>query len=115
MNDNMVQLLNALAAKFGTTAEQLWDAMIRQAPISSGIRLFIYAFLIILICGAFRFLKSETVKAWDSDIRVVISFAVALFAVMFVGYIWETLELTLAGFYNPEYWVLHKLLTAITN
>lgn len=120
MNDQTMKLVEDLAQKLGTTAEYLWQVLLKQAPISATINL-LY-FLLVIISGVVLYKLhrhfSKTVEngnysIYDDREEVVI-------VPMLIGcLVWGVLFIvcliclggTINGFVNPEYWALDKILS----
>lgn len=122
----LTELLGQLAAKLGTTVEKLWVVLLKQAPISGAVDLAICIGLVILSVWAFRFVKGKTTKHKTSDDKYARIEADwedegAFFAWMTVAIIFLitaihfciSAEMTVAAFFNPEYWALTKILSSI--
>lgn len=123
MNEQTTKLIQELADKLGTTAEHLWAVLVRQAPISAAWDL-IYLFLMLSIAaGSFvmsrRFLVQTIQQAQDSDdeptlfklgISTAITGIIALVALIECAFAVGSFGMTLAGFFNPEYWALKQIL-----
>ena len=121
MNEATVKLIEELAAKLGTTAEHLWGVLIKQAPISSIcdiLALFIFGMGLFL---AGKFINKKTSpdengdRDWDGD---GIGVAWLIFSIVTLVYISIALlgfGDIMAGFINPEYWALQKILYSIKN
>jgi hypothetical protein len=112
-DDQIVAVLGPLAAKLGVAAEHLWAVLLRQAPITGAMSLVFYAFLIACCFGLFRWIKFVRDKVdndrWDEisylgpilgAIPLVIGIVIAI----------DYLPLTVAAFFNPEYWALHEII-----
>lgn len=116
MNKETVDLIKQLADKLGTTAEHLWGVLVKQAPISAGIYLaisLIVIFIIICIWYCFfnRFkIANKNNEYIDLEERAMLFFLSCIPTVIAVSFLSYTIENTLAGFFNPEYWALKEIL-----
>lgn len=113
IDPRVLDLVDQLARAMGTTADMVWAALLRQAPISATATLILLLFLwAALIIGVW-----STFKHWAAIAENNMEFGVVL--AIFVGSI-STLALTigegvtmLAGFFNPNYWALRHILNLI--
>lgn len=112
MNDKTIQLLEALAAKLGTTAEYLWGVLIRQAAVSATIDLVCLLVAVTYLVVYTKWLRvvrkgdmfdNEATGVIMGGCVAVIVFILALFCVSGV----------ITGYMNPEYWALNKILDTI--
>lgn len=111
MNEQTRQLIESLAAKMGTTAERLWAVLVKQAPIEAGVSFITFCFFICLLILGYKLIKEKT-KEFDFDSPerilswVLWAFWVTLWVILFAC----NLSAMIAGFLNPEYWALMKIL-----
>lgn len=110
MNDATVKLVEELAAKFGTTAERLWEVLIRQALFAGICDALVTVALVVGMVWSFRLVKAKTsleeANSWDEVAWVIWAVFVFLAALLIIA----SLSTTLAAFFNPEYWALKQLL-----
>lgn len=109
--DNLTNLIDALASKLGVAVDVLWAALIRQAFIAGIVDLTIIA----LLCVAAFYMK--TWAAWllknENRIDEMAWFpfgVVAALVVVSIICVLSELPITLAAFFNPEYWAVNKIL-----
>ena len=108
--------LEPIAEKLGVAVEHLWEVLIRQAPISGVFDLLFYALtgaaayatyklwlFIIRKCGEDR---------WDEIAYLWPGLATISVAAMIIASL-ASMSTTAAAFFNPEYWALHQVLSAI--
>ena len=118
MNEQTVQLIEQLAQKLGTTAEYLWAALIRQAPITATTNLL--WFLSMLIGGFFllklhkRLLKEDergrnTYSDGEGGWEVLMGILTGLWIIVFLVSFF-LLGSVITGFLNPEYWALKQII-----
>ena len=105
MNEETATLLKELAEKLGTTSEYLWEALLRQAPISGTVDLLILAGWVIGLMLMFRKLK----KLSDKDYIELLWLGWGLLAII-VAFAFLMLSNIIAALINPEYWALKQLL-----
>lgn len=123
MNDQMISLLEKLAAQLGTTSKFLWAVLVKQAPISATNSLvyilIVAATFIILLKLHTRFLKlrqqknsfDKTFYEENESVGWIMIIAGIIWAFMFFGALIE-LPNVINGYFNPEYWALDKILNA---
>jgi hypothetical protein len=126
MNDNTAKLLEQLAAKFGTTTEYLWGALLRQAPIDSTINLIQIA--LVMLFGGFlykthkRLMKKESngdyaetyYEKYEMGATLPMVIGVIIFAVFFIASFFCIPDV-INGYLNPEYWALDKILSSFSD
>ncbi len=121
--EKVIPLLEQLAAKLGTTIDKLWGVLLKQAPISGTVDLFLCIGLILVAVRCFRFVKRMTTvppktledlyphAKWEDE--------GAGFAWVGVGFLLLVVGLIVifsvhniaATFFNPEYWALKEILS----
>lgn len=122
MDEKTLQVLTALASKFGTTAEYLWGVLLRQAPITGVIDLALmaaWAALSVMWCR-FVMRKTKAPKPTDDGLcpsaewRDEAAFFSWLSAVVLVGVtaliVTSNFSTVAAALVNPEYWALRQIL-----
>lgn len=113
MNEQMIKLLEQLASKLGTTAEMLWEVLLKQAFIYSIWQIITIVFLGLLAITAGLTGKHFIKLNGSSDDYcpvIVISFIVCvLCSVLAVMLLADNGQYIIAGFCNPEYWAFNKL------
>lgn len=107
MNEQTQQLIEKLAEKLGTTAEHLWGALIKQAPISSTVDLISIAICAAALVAAFNIIKS---KVEDEDFAVIVWSAWGSIAFLIAMASLCILNRIVAGFFNPEYWAIKEII-----
>ena len=111
MNPETIQLLQALADQLGTTTDLLWQALVKQAPISSAARLFSHLLSIILPATAFILgLRSLDLSQEEAGFFLLLLAAFTIIACLLFA---VSLGGILAGFLNPEFWALNYILEAL--
>jgi len=116
MNPEIASLLSKLAEKLGTTTEYLWGVLLKQAPISAMVELFQILLTIVAVFVLYRIHKKNVVIEdcyVDNPAKAVVMvvMAVALGIVVIIEFC--CLENVVNGFFNPEYWALHRILSEI--
>lgn len=121
MDEKYRQLIEALAAKLGTTAEHLWGVLIKQAPISGAVDLVLCVVIAAAAVWWLQLVQRKTTcppkteedrypsAEWTGEpvffawAGVAIAFASVL--VCIIG----SAQGIVAAFANPEYWALKQL------
>ena len=121
MEDKYLQLIEALAAKLGTTAEHLWGVLVKQAPISGTVDLVLCIVIAAVTVWWVVLVKTKTTKppktkdenyptAEWKDEAALLAWVITIIAVMFVIItIICSAQGIAAAFANPEYWALKQL------
>lgn len=121
MDKNLEQTLAALATKLGTTVESLYAAMIKQAFWDSltktGLLIGIMMTCVLIASYTKRKLDSKD-KDGDPVLsgipREMVIVGICAFGFLFglalIIQVYIDLPSVLAGFFNPEYWALSKIL-----
>ena len=114
MNDQTIKFLHELADKLGTNTEHLWGALLRQAPISSFCDLLGFPISLAIIY-VFARLTIKGHKAEENNLDYGIPLMVVSGIITIIGGILLIcciggLSMTLAGFFNPEYWALKQII-----
>lgn len=109
MDEQVMQRIDALAAKLGVVGEHLWEVLVRQAYITGATNLFHAAFVAVVVAAYFKWVVPWANAGGHYDERwigaglagaaltvwTIIAFLLALDG---VGYI-----------LNPEYFALRKV------
>ncbi len=112
--------LELLANKLQVPIEILWAAMIRQAPISATVDVILYIGVVICICFNIWFCKLCLKKTnedkyedrWDDEVYIAAGLWTVTSAILLICSVCLATD-TIAGFINPEYWALNKILSSI--
>lgn len=111
MDQNTQQLIEKLAEKLGTTAEHLWEVLIRQAPITSAIELAMDAMLLVATYQLWKFLWNHPWKYEEYGCTKELTLgAAAVFTAILIISIALSIPSIFAGFLNPEYWALQQII-----
>lgn len=113
MKDRHTDLLESLAAKFGTTTEYLWGVLINQAKYEA-ITLCLQFTLLIVATVVFtllvkRRLNADAVEDGEGIAYLIIGVTIAILDFNAFFYIPELIS----AIFNPEYWALKEILNAI--
>jgi hypothetical protein len=119
MDDRAAVILEKLAAKLGVASEILWAAMLRQAPIDAAVGLVFSGIVFIATWLVYRWgvliYKRTTLTGpdrWDAGIWLIFGIVAGIMSLFVLG-AFIAMPMVIAGFFNPEYWALHELLSAI--
>ena len=116
MDEKTETLIRALAEKLGTTAEHLWMALVKQAPITAAVDLLV---LIGWAAACFWVVKKVAQKTKEpsdgyAEWRGEGAFFAWAGAAMLCGLTLliggASLSGIVAGFVNPEYWALKEVM-----
>jgi hypothetical protein len=124
VDDKTLMALTDLAAKLGTTAEYLWAAMLRQAPISGAIDLALMAALVVasVVWSRVVLRKTKTPQGapaageyrnyaeWNDEVAVGAWASAIVLVVVTAVVVITNLPASVSAFLNPEYWALSQLL-----
>jgi len=110
------ELLTLLAEKLGVSVENLWGVLLAQAPISATIDLCISGLILssIAFAGIFIHRKSNEkdehgYAVLDTDLLHILRVVWGMLTVLLLIIILESVHITIAGYFNPEYWALIQL------
>ena len=122
MNDKTEALIRELAEKLGTTGENLWSVLVRQAPITGAIDLLVVVAWAFAVVWAFRLVRAKTTKPmpteadrypraeWQNEVAFA-AWALWVFMAIMVAVIGgASLSGTIGALVNPEYWALKQVL-----
>lgn len=106
--ENVQEILDVLAAQFGTTAEHLWGVMLRQAYIGAAVDLVFAAGAVLLIRALIRAgVKQSDKNLYDQSYPPFVAYAVALVVgLVAVVEVWSSVGYAA----NPEYFALKTVL-----
>ena len=117
MDERTLQLVEALAAKLGTTAEYLWGVLLSQAPIH-GVVTLLLAIGSILLATLLTVAAVVYSKRRDEDGCRVMSEGLVMLSTMGLLLLWLFVLSFVAtqtqggiiALLNPEYWALMQVL-----
>lgn len=109
MNETTDKLIRDLAEKLGTTADHLWQVLVRQAPITAITQLVIWGlitatFTLLLIAGVRRCKKEGDDVAICTSISAGLGLGICLLWFAFDGHA------AITALLNPEYWALKQII-----
>lgn len=121
MDEKFQKLIEALAAKLGTTAEHLWGVLVRQAPISGAVDLVLCVVIAAVTVWWVALVKRKTTcppetetnrypKAeWRDEGAFLAWLVTVIFGVLALISVIGSAQGIVAAFANPEYWALKQL------
>jgi hypothetical protein len=121
MNEQTTKLIEQLAQKLGTTAEYLWTALLKQAPISAMIDLVYLVIVTIMGIGLYKLHKyctketgeyKESIYEDKGELVIPAMVILAIVWVIFFIVCFFSIGNIINGFFNPEYWALKEVLGA---
>ncbi len=119
--DKITELLTQLAAKLGTTTEYLWGVLVKQAPIEATVDIIQIICVLIAGWGIYKLHLYFQKRPEDGNmiyyeyenaaptIMVIVTVLWAIMICLCIG----TISEIVAGFFNPEYWALQKVLHTV--
>jgi uncharacterized membrane protein YhaH (DUF805 family) len=111
--EEIMEILRALAEKFGTTTEFLWTVMIKQSYVTGITHTLTFALSLVCIIFWNLIVWHKNFQDTDNaDLYIVINFGklFGVFAsVMWVFIFLATLVEVVTSLINPEYWVLKQV------
>lgn len=121
MDEKFQQLIEALAAKLGTTAEHLWGVLVRQAPISGAVDLVLCVVIAAVTVWWVALVKRKTTcppeteanrypnAEWRDEGAFLAWLVTVIFGVLALICVICSAQGIVAAFANPEYWALKQL------
>lgn len=118
--EEMVPLLEQLAAQMNTTVEFLWDVLVRQAQVEVA-KFIMYLILFILYTiGSVKFIRYGIHKGKeedgdvDAEIRWLFSTVlVGILNIIYLVVLFINVGFVVTALLNPEYWALQQILEFI--
>ena len=105
--------LKPLAEQLGVAVEKLWSVLLTQAPISGFFNLIFYIVVIGIAYFTYRtwlWAHKNVAKNSADEILYLISVTLFILVVALVLISITSLHVTVAAFFNPEYWALREVL-----
>lgn len=114
MSEELSEILNVLAERFGTTIDHLYGVMIKQAYIYGMSLIVIYALCIFAGIWFIRYIKkmSETKSIEDVFMDNPFVFIGSALGLVVIVVMITMLPDLVTMLFNPEYWVLKQILGA---
>lgn len=121
MDEKYRQLIEALAAKLGTTAEHLWGVLVRQAPISGAVDLVLCIMIAAATWWWVALVKRKTMRPpetetnsypraeWEGEGAILAWVAAFIAGFLALVCVTGSAQWIVAAFANPEYWALKQL------
>lgn len=111
MEDRTYQVLLSLAERLGTTIEHLWAVLIKQAVVTGMTNVVILAAVTTAACYLTRIVR---IKVFEAAYLRDGAWAGVSFMWAFIVLLWVyLLPDTVAAIFNPEFWALKQVLTAL--
>ena len=112
MEKQALDLLETLSTKLGTTVDQMWAILLKQAPISATIDFIQYAMIGVAVWFFVKMVK----KYWDDEMGdaklfVVCATGMILGALSIVAF--SSFPNSVTALLNPDYWALKQILSAV--
>lgn len=120
LTPEILQRLDALAAKFGVTVQYLWGVTVRQARVEAYESLFWFFLLnmvsvVILKLLAVMRKKNSELSVYEQDRGLVNAFDVAggLAIVALTVASFANLDHAITPLFNPEYWAFQQFMSIL--
>lgn len=116
-------MLKSLADKLGTTVENLWEVLMKQAPIAAVTETVICAVFGLAVFASYRLVRKKTKRPsatdadkfpraeWEEDAAFAGWLVTVLLVIPFLIQLREAAVTVSTVALNPEYWALHELLS----
>lgn len=112
--------MEQLAYELGTTPDQLWSVLLKQAFMAGVTDLIMYALLIVAMVAIFRWYKyfatnfaeiqNQIFMLFINGVGLIVSTLFVLASLIAAAY---NVQNTMAAFFNPEYWALQKIFSSL--
>ena len=117
--DGILQRIDALAAKIGTTAQHIWDVYVAQARVEA-IRDTIFVVLFLIVSSLLAYLSyrlfQHGIKENDYDVwPYVTGTSAAIVSVACVAIALVTMYSAIGEWLNPQYWAFQNLTKDLKN
>lgn len=117
--EQIIEILNAMAQELGVAASVLWEALLRQSIITGITYLIIMVFL--FVTGVV-FLKAtaNSLREWeeaslaDKDDEGTLVLLFGFLTLMCTIFFFTMLHPTITALANPEYWAIQKIMGFVT-
>lgn len=115
IDDKAVELLEQLAIKMGTTADQIWEILIQQASVAGifDILMSLFFVSISMILGYISLWFSREIKDDADAVFPMLGFATVTLLVCVVSLAFAYGAAT--AFLNPDYWALKQVIGLMEN
>lgn len=113
MEAKLAELLDKLSTKLGVAVDVLWAALLKQAVIAAITDLIVLGLVAYAGVWVVRYVKlchkNVQERDWDEIAWLPCALVVVAYSLFVVGGI-SSLPMIFAGFFNPEYWALMKII-----
>ena len=111
MTDEILKRIDAMAAKLGVTAGQMWGVLVKQARIEAieDICWGLFWLMLAAICARIAWKGYKSDEDLGDAVMICGSVVGIIFMLVAMGYIAGTPGMLL----NPQYWALKELLKAV--
>lgn len=101
--ESITSLLKEIAESLGTTVDQLWSIMLKQAPISAATDILQYGILV----GVIYWWAKVSTKFEFGELRYFLPWVVIVILLVIAFFSFPS---TVTKLTNPEYWATMKIL-----
>ena len=112
MNDELSKALAKLADKLGTTAEHLWQVLIRQARVEVVTDTGFILLTAVCLYGLWRWWKSALKRDPDDGEMIGLVICSICGLVLFIASLVNVYEIPTLIF-NPEYWAIQQIFSGL--
>jgi len=118
--DGILQRIDALAAKIGTTAQHIWDVYVAQAKVEGVRDVMIVGIMLTMaiVTGiGFKWFWFKAKEA-DSDVEGFFGFMAGVCVIVFIVSVVLTFSFAYSAvgeFLNPQYWAFQHLTADLKN
>lgn len=109
MEQEVINIINVLAEKLGTTAEYLWAVLTKQAIITAATLSGQTLIMISVSLIAYKFGRKHSGN-WDEILAVFYWVGYVVFAGITFAVAMNAINVVTTALANPEYWALKQLI-----
>jgi uncharacterized Tic20 family protein len=116
MNNETTLLLNKLAEKLGTTADNLWAILLHQAPVDATITLVQSILFVLTPFIVYRVhcrIEKMEYRYGENDAYGLLMILAAVVSAILVIIAVCSMDTIVNGYLNPQYWALEKILDTL--
>ena len=116
MNEKILEALTALANKLGTTAEYLWEVLVKQAVVAGVVSIALAVLFLVSVVLSFILVKKAlrvTTEKLGAEDKVLIWALYTLLSCGPAGLAIGCIGKAVTCFVNPEYWALTKIISTL--
>lgn len=104
------EVITVLAQTFGSTAEQVWGILIKQAVVWGWMMAGLFAFCVALVVALYKFASVNEGSSWDRESREIVAVIAGIIVCIIGG---AALSDAVSYLANPQFhalkWLLERL------